>query len=438
MEIAILGFGREGKAAYNYWHTSGNRITVCDKNETINVPAGVRAKLGTGYLDNLDSFDLIVRSPGLHPQDILQANPKAVDILDKVTSGTNEFLRVCPTKNVVGITGTKGKGTTSTLLASMLEAGGKKVYLGGNIGIPAIELLSNNIKPDDWVVLELSNFQLIDLHYSPQVAVCLLIEPEHLNWHSTIDAYVDAKKQLFRHQAEGDIAVYYAPNHYSQAVAGASPGVVTPYMAPPGAEVIERKIVVDGTTICGINDIKLLGTHNWQNVCAAATVAWHILQDVVPIKKAITSFVGLPHRLEFVREIDGVRYYNDSFASAPTATIAALSAIPGTKLVVAGGFDRGLDLSELARTFLTHQDEIRRAVLIGASAERLSKVLQAHGFTNYDVLKATSLKEIIDHVRSLVWEGDSVVFSPGFPSFDMFNDFEDRGIQYKTLVNQLT
>jgi UDP-N-acetylmuramoylalanine--D-glutamate ligase len=321
----------------------------------------------------------------------------------------------------------------------MLEAAGHRVHLGGNIGIPPLDLLNNGIKPEDWVVLELANFQLIDLKHSPPIAVCLMVEPEHLNWHADIDEYLEAKRQLFLHQTEDSLAVYYAPNKYSLSIAELSPGILMPYMAAPGAEVInEDKIVIDGHKICDVDDIRLLGEHNWQNVCAATTVAWQITKDAEVLRSAIASFVGLPHRLELVREVDGVTYYNDSYASAPPATAAALSAILGQKVVIAGGFDRGLDLNELARAFLTHQEEIRRAVLIGASAERLAKALQVHGFTNFDILKAKGLGEIINHARSCAEQGDSVVFSPGFASFDMFKNFEDRGLRFKEYVNGLS
>ncbi|MES2970776.1 MAG: UDP-N-acetylmuramoyl-L-alanine--D-glutamate ligase [Patescibacteria group bacterium] len=438
MKIAILGFAGEGHAAFEYWDKGGNDITVCDLDVKINAPKNAKTQLGKNYLKNLDRFDLLVRTPSLHPKDIVVANPESTAILRKVTTGTNEFMRVLPSKNVIAVTGTKGKGTTSTLLTKMLEASGKRVHLGGNIGIPPLDMLKNNIQANDWVVLELSNFQLIDLKYPPAIGVCLMVEPEHLNWHTNIDEYLEAKRQLFRHQAENDLAVYYANNRYSLSIAEASPGILMPYMAAPGADVIEEEtVVIEDTEICKVSDVRLLGKHNWQNVCAAVTVAWQITHNPKAIKKAITSFAGLPHRIEFVREVDGVRYYNDSFATGPGAATAALTAIPGKKIMIVGGFDRGLDLTELARTFVKHQDDLRRVILIGASAARLEKELLAHGFNNYDLLKSKDLKEIINHARQSAHGGDSVVFSPGFASFDMFNNFEERGLLFKEYVNSL-
>lgn len=179
MKIAILGYGEQGRAAYEYWNRNGNNITVCDQNESVELPANVDKQLGKNYLHDLEIFDLIVRSPSVHPSDISDANSSA--ILDKVTTVTDEFFRVCPTKNIIGVTGTKGKGTTSTLIARMLEADGKTVHLGGNIGTPPLDMLKAGIEDKDWVVLELANFQLIDIKHSPHIAVCLMVVPEHMD-----------------------------------------------------------------------------------------------------------------------------------------------------------------------------------------------------------------------------------------------------------------
>lgn len=437
MKVAILGFGSQGKSAYEYWNNGNNDITVCDASEDISLPDDVKTALGDGYLAGLAEYDIIVRSPGIHPHDITQANPETPDILERVTSVTNEFFKVCPSRNIIGVTGTKGKGTTSSLIAKMLEVAGKKVHLGGNIGIPPLNMLNNPIQSGDWVVLELANFQLIDLKQSPPIAVCLMVEPEHLNWHDGIDEYLDAKRQLFRRQAENDIAIYYAENNYSVSIAQASSANLIPYMAAPGAEVVDNHIVIGSQKICATSDIKLLGKHNWQNVCAAVTAVWQVSHDADALKTAISSFVGLPHRLEFVREIDGVRYFNDSFASAPGAAIAAMDAINGNKIMIIGGYDRGLGLDELARSIMIHKEQLRRVVLMGESAHKLETELKAHGFSNYDIVVSQQLKDVVERAKSVARQGDSIVFSPGFASFDMFKNFEDRGLQFKEVVNSL-
>lgn len=441
MKIAILGFAGEGQSSYRHWNKSGNEITICDSDVNISAPEGARKQLGPDCLKNLDRFDLLVRTPGLHPRKIVEANPDAPNILDKIWSNTNEFLEVCPTKNIIAITGTKGKGTTCTLIAHMLESIGHTVHLGGNIGIPPLDMLAD-IKPDDWVILELSSFQLCDLKSSPHIAVCLMVEPEHLNWHEDMDEYIEAKRQLFLRQSEDDIAVYYAENHYSQAIASASSGLTIPYMAAPGAEVTdnaegEEFVQIDGHKIIDTKDIRLLGKHNWQNICAAITAVWNVSQDVNAIEKAVAGFHGLPHRLEKVREVGGVYYYNDSFSSAPGATIAALNAIPGTKVLIVGGVDKNLDLDELARNILVHKDQIRRIVIIGEVAHKIERELKAHGLSNYDILKDVTMSQIVEHAGRVAQNGDSVVLSPGTSSFDMFKNFEDRGTKYKEAVNKL-
>lgn len=198
MKVAVLGFGSQGISSVEYWQGRGHDVTVCDHAKDILLPGNASSRLGSNYLDGLDEFDVLVRSPSIHPRDIVKANPDAPEILNKVTSNTSEFLSVCPTKNIIGVTGTKGKGTTSTLITSMLEEAGYKVHLGGNIGAPPLEMLKNNINTEDWVVLELANFQLIDIKSSVPYAVCVMVEAEHQDWHTSVNEYIEAKQQLFR------------------------------------------------------------------------------------------------------------------------------------------------------------------------------------------------------------------------------------------------
>ncbi len=301
------------------------------------MPNGISKRLGESYLEGLDKFDLIVRSPSVHPRDIIKNNPGAVAILNKVTSNTNEFLKVCPTKNIIGITGTKGKGTTSTLIAQMLEAAGCRVHLGGNIGTPPLEMLKNSIEPDDWVVLELANFQLIDLKHSPHIAVCLMVEPEHQDWHANLDEYIEAKKQLFRWQKPEDTAVFYAKNALSRQIVSAGNGKKIPYFETPGAVVENNRVIIEDSTICDISDIHLLGRHNWQNVCAAVTAVWQIIKEPEAIRQAIKEFDGLPFRLELVRGFNGVKFYNDSFGTTPETAVVAIESFDQPKIVILGG-----------------------------------------------------------------------------------------------------
>ena len=209
MNIAIAGFDTEGRSTYDYFLAQGHSLTILDQNQELVTPAGAASVLGPNYLHELDRFDQIVRTAGMPPRLIFDANPE----LDpsKVTTHVNEFMKVCPTKNTMGVTGTKGKGTTSTLIAKMLQAASFDVQLAGNIGVPALEMLPQ-LTAKSWVVLELSSFQLIDLRRSPHFGVCLMVVPEHLNWHADMAEYVTAKSQLFAHQTADDLAVYYAAN----------------------------------------------------------------------------------------------------------------------------------------------------------------------------------------------------------------------------------
>ena len=433
MKVAILGFGSQGRAAYEYWSAKGDEITVCDRAQPDGLPADLATRIGDDYLKGLDAFDLIVRSPSIHPRDIVAAN--SPEILQKVTTVTDEFLRVCPTKNTIGVTGTKGKGTTSSLIARMLEADGKRVHLGGNIGIPPLDLLKNDIRPDDWVVLELANFQLIDLTVSPHIAVCLMVAPEHLDWHPDIKEYYQAKSQLFAHQATDDIAIYYAANDDSKRIAESGPGRKLPFMTEPGAVVSDENIVIDGQVVVNVNELKLLGRHNWQNACAAVTAVWQVTQNVEAIRSVLTSFTGLEHRLEFVRELDGVKYYDDSFGTTPETAIVAMQAFAQPKVIILGGSDKGASYDELARTVVG--SNVRHALLIGDQAERIRQSLDAAGYHDHGH-GGDNMTEIVDNARSQAQSGDIVLLSTGCASFGMFKNYKDRGEQFANAVRALS
>ncbi len=433
MKVALIGYEVEGRAAYSHWHKLGADITICDIDPDKVIPSGVKSQLGKGYLKDLEQFDVIVRSAGIHPDVIIGPNP---GVKRKITTIIDEFLSVCPTKNVIGITGTKGKGTTSTLTARMLEAAGKQVFLGGNIGVPPLDFL-DKLTADSWVVLELSSFQLYDLRYSTAVAVCLMMGIDHLNWHGDVDDYHSAKSRLFSQQTPDDLAIYFAPNEKSKEIANRSPGRKLPYYAPPGAYVDDGNIVIGGQFICRAKDLKLIGKHNWQNACAAATIVWQITKNVEPIREVLITFAGLEHRLEFVREVDQVTYFNDSYSSNPEAAMAALDAITGMKVMIMGGFERGLPLEELSNAVRDHASVIREVIIIGESGKRFAEALKKAGFHNFIVSSSKTMPEIVSSAGRIAEAGDSIVLSPGFASFDMFKNFTDRGIQFKAVVEQL-
>jgi UDP-N-acetylmuramoylalanine--D-glutamate ligase len=432
MKIAILGYGLQGSSAYEYWNMPENQVTVCDQNTTLELPDNVERHLGPDHLKGLDEFDLIVRSPIVHPRHIQEAN--SPEILSKVTTVTNEFLKVCPSKNIVGVTGTKGKGTTSTLIAKLLEASGKKVHLGGNIGTPPLDLLKDDIQADDWVVLELANFQLIDLKASPRIAVCLMVVPEHMDWHKDMAEYMTAKQQLFAHQTADDYAIYYAKNENSHSVASASPGHKVPYMQAPGAEVTDDAVMIGGQTICKTSELKLLGKHNWQNVCAALTAFWQVAQNTEAARQVLTSFSGLEHRLELVRELDGVKYYDDSFGTTPETAIVAIEAFDQPKVVILGGSDKGASFDNLAQ--VVKDNNMRAVLLIGKMAPNIQQSLEAVGFTNF-IFGGGTMTEIVKTAQENARPGDVVILSTACASFDMFKDYKDRGEQFKAAVQAL-
>lgn len=450
MNIAILGFDRQGRSAYDYWNKPENTITICDQDYVDNTPPGVPTKFGGDYLNDLYKYDLIIRTPGLHEKDIVENNPEDPDILKKVTTVTNEFFKVCPTKRIIGVTGTKGKGTTSTLITKFLEAAGYKVHLGGNIGIAPLELLKNNIKPDDWVVMELANFQLIDLKYSPHIAVCLMISPEHLDWHQDMYEYIEAKRQLFVHQQLHDVAIFNARDTYSQEIADASPAMQFGYEVPPegekpenttGAYIDGHHVCFEGEKICNIHDIVLPGRHNLENVCAAITAVYPLIaqsqkhpHDI--IKSVLKTFVGLPHRIEVLGEAKGVWFINDSYSTNPASTIAAIRSVNHPQIVIIGGYDRGLDLSELVEELKTSK-LVKKVLIIGASGQRVAQTLKGHSYTNYQLSTATTMPAIVGEAIALARKGDAVVFSPAFPSFDMFKDFEERGNSFRAAFKAL-
>ncbi len=439
MKIAIVGFATEGVVSAAYFAAQGHSVTVCDQNTAVVVPEAYEPQLGDDYLANLDRFDVVVRSAGINPSVLLGVNP---NIESKITTAVDEFLRVCPTKNVIGITGTKGKGTTSTLTAKMLEAAGKTVWLGGNIGCSPLEFIGE-IKPDDWVVLELSSFQLCDVRHSPHIAMCLMVVPEHLNWHADMAEYTAAKSRLFLQQNRDDVAIYFAESEVSTEIASQSHGQKIPYFQTPGAFVENGTITISGAEICTTSELKLLGKHNWQNACAATTAVWQALQPTIPgeintvktaIRDVLTTFSGLEHRLEFVRELDRVSYYDDSFGTTPETAIVAIEAFAQPKVVILGGSDKGAPYDELARAVASN--DVRKALLIGDQAGRIQAALERVGFRDF-IPGGESMTAIISSARSCAEPGDVVLLSTGCASFGMFENYKDRGNQFKQVLQSL-
>lgn len=452
MKIGIVGWGVEGQSAYRYFGPGHEYLIVNEhpredfppQSDTVTVkylagdkPVGVTGNVpDLSYLNGIESCDKIIYTPTSLPN-LKKAFGDDPVFWSKATTDRHIFFETVKTKNIIGITGTKGKGTTSTLVHHMLEAAGKKVFLGGNIGKSVLDFV-NKVQLDDWAVLELSSFQLKNFPYSPHIAVCLMIVPEHLDWHPNVDDYVEAKANIFRHQSEQDVAIYFPLNQYSTRIAGYSKGKKIPYFQKPGASVRpDGKIVVgeDETEIIDKNQVKLLGEHNLQNICAALTAAWQVTNDVGAIKKVLGEFSGMEHRLELVRELNGVKYYDDSFGTTPETAIVAMQAFTQPKVVILGGSDKGLPFDGLADAVM--QNNVRHAVVIGETAPKIVALLKERGFTSISQ-GLRQMPEIVTAAYDHAQPGDIVLLSTGCASFGLFKDYKDRGDQFKKAVLALS
>lgn len=427
MKIAIAGYGVEGKSSYAYFTGRGNEVTILDERpEVDDLPLGAASTLGEGAFEDLAQFDMVVRTPSLAPKKLAGAK--------KIWSATNEFFASCQAP-IIGVTGTKGKGTTSSLIAAILREAGKTVHLVGNIGTPALDVLKD-IESSDIVVYEMSSFQLWDLETSPHVAVVLMIEPDHLNVHAGFDDYVLAKANIAAHQTERDIVIYHPTNEASLQAANTSKGTRVRYMTPEAAHIENEQVVIDGAAICPVSDVGLRGAYNLENVCAAVSAAWQFTTDTPAFARAINSFKGLEHRLEFVAVKNGVSYYNDSFSSAPTATVAAITAFTEPIVLIAGGFDRGIDLTPLAER-ITATKNIAKVIVIGQVRGRLAEAFMSLGFTRFEKSDETSMDQIVKKAAAVAPDGGVVLLSPGCASFDMFKNFYERGMLFKKAVKEL-
>lgn len=426
MKIAILGFGVEGQSVSKYFLSRGDEVRVFSPVQPEDLP-------GLG----LDQFDLVFRSPSLHP-------PK--DTAENWTSVTKYFFDRCPCQ-IIGVTGTKGKGTTCSMISALLKrlVPDRKVHLVGNIGLPALDVL-DEVRPEDTVVYELSSFQLWDLQKSPSVAVVLRVEPDHLDVHDDFSDYVAAKSNIAKHQTENDSIIYYSENAESAKIAELSPG-----------QKLQYPLLKDDILEEILKGLRVQGEHNRENAEAALLAVFAFLErehkfsefladHAETLKAGLADFPGLPHRLEFIKELNKVKYYDDSFSSALPAMEVAIKTFRGTPTVlIAGGKDRGLDLSEHKRAIF-YSSNVKYAILIGETREKLAEGEDPEKYEFADSLeeavarareKAEFLPEIFDscmYDKEIVQKPAVVLLSPGAPSFDMFKDFKDRGEQFQKLV----
>lgn len=412
MKIAILGYGTEGKSAEAYFQKHHHDIKVFDNFQTDEL-----AKF------DLNDFDLILRSPSVPP-------------LQDWSSSTQYFFAHCPCP-IIGVTGTKGKGTTCSIITAILKQLEHHVWLVGNIGNPALDVL-DEIQPDDVVVYEMSSFQLWDLKKSPQVAVVLRIEPDHLNVHKDFSDYVNAKGNIARFQTPDEACIYYAGNNSSRQIAALSAGQKISF------PISEHREALDAV----LDALSVPGNHNREDAEAAVlAVAAHFHADLTDflqkydeeIKTALHDFQGLPHRLQFLRELNHVRYYDDNFSSSFPALDVALAAFPDQPIIlIAGGKDRGIDPAP-AKDRIFNLPNLEKAFLIGETKTILAKDIDQSKYELCESLPEAFMKaqELAENIAKNSDADVIVLMSPGAPSFDMFKNFADRGKQFQKLVQEL-
>jgi UDP-N-acetylmuramoylalanine--D-glutamate ligase len=426
MKIALLGYGIEGESAYHYYKKQfpDAKFTVYDEAPQPKKPLPE----GVQFLGNRADFrdisaDIIVRTPSVSPHRISSQG--------EITSLTKEFFKKCPAPIIIGVTGTKGKGTTSSLIYEMLTAAGTTAHLVGNIGVPALSELSK-IHKDDIVVYEMSSFQLWDMTQSPHTAVVLMIEPDHLNVHDDFSDYVSAKANIARWQTTSDTVIYHPTNQYSQKIAAESRGQKLKYNMNETAHTINDQIWMRNTLICDVADVALPGPHNLENICAAVTAVWRYTQDVPAIKQAIHAFHGLSHRLQFVAQKEGVKYYDDSIATTPGSAIAALRSFEASKILILGGQSKGASYEEV---IIAARDTYSRIIAIGETKEEINALCQTYAVEC--CVEAGDMSAIVNRAHQIAHPGDIVILSPASSSFDMFTGYQDRGDQFARAVHQL-
>ena len=432
--VGILGFGIEGKSTLRYLVRKGIReIVVMDKNpvELPELPADVYVKIFSGekYMDGLKNAVTVVRSAGVYPlqKEIFhfQMNGGAL------TSQIEIFLKETKSRSVVGVTGTLGKGSTVSMIRHALNACGIPSEIGGNFGVPALDLLENET-PDRISILELSSFQLMTLPVSPHVAVVLRVSTEHLDWHKSVEEYRDAKANLVRWQKRGDFCVYIRDAEPSAAIARESGAQKLCYASRDADAVFSSdSLKIDGCTL-KLADCKKIGSFQLENMAAALLAVKALGADVPTALQSLKNYESLKFRMEFKGEKKGIVFYNDSYATRPDATMAAVKSMNRPFALILGGSEKNADFSELART-LAGIKNLKRIALIGATAERMQDALRQVE-TSMPMKIFSGLDEAFADACS-VGNGGAVLLSPACASFGLFKNYKARGEAFDKLVD---
>lgn len=435
--VGVIGIGISNRPLIKYLVSAGAEVLAYDRKTEEQLgdiakelkAMGVKLVLGESYLDNL-SGDIIFKTPGMRYD-----NPAILAAKEKgsiITSEMEVFFEICPA-NLIAVTGSDGKTTTTTLIYTMLKEAGYTAHLGGNIGTPLMTK-AEEMNEDDYAVLELSSFQLHTMKKSPHIAVITNITPNHLDWHTDYQEYIDAKKNIMLHQKESDILVTNAGNEEARKIGEEARGELRCFSSK-----VDAIVHLKGDMICygdeeilNINDIKIPGAHNVENYMTAIAAVYDLVDKDI-INKVAREFGGVPHRIELVRAIDGVRYYNSSIDSSPNRTINTLNVFSEPVVLIAGGKDKGIPYDEIGEPIAKH---VKTLILIGATSGVIDAAVKKTG-KNVPTFFVNTYEEAVAKARESAASGDVVLLSSASTSFDMFNNFEERGNLFKELVNKL-
>ncbi|MCI8833591.1 MAG: UDP-N-acetylmuramoyl-L-alanine--D-glutamate ligase [Clostridia bacterium] len=448
-KVAIIGLGVSNIPLLDYMNEKEARVTVFDDRTIDKIPIEALEKIrkyetnsyfGEDSLKNLKGFDIIFRSPSCMPsREELQEEVKRGAIL---TSEIEMVLQMSPS-TIIGVTGSDGKTTTTTLIYEIIKAKGYKCFLGGNIGTPLFTRIGEML-PEDIVVLEMSSFQLMGMEISPQISVITNISPNHLNIHKDYEEYIEAKKNILKNQDNNGVIVLNYDNEITREFENEANGKVRFFSSK---EKLSDGIILDDGIIKECKDkvrrhildtknIKLRGNHNYENACAAIA-ATSGLVDVDTQIDVISNFVGVEHRLELVKEIDGVKWYNDSIGTSPTRTMAGLHSFDEYIILIAGGYDKHLDYKPLAKPIL---ERVKTLILMGQTADKIFYAVKEEAEIQnkqIEIYVCDSLEDTVKMAHKVAKKGEIVLFSPASASFDLFKNFAERGKKFKELVNRI-
>ena len=452
-KVAVIGLGVSNIPLIDYLHDLKSEVTFFDGREIDDIDKSIVDKIvnygmsfsfGKGYLDKLVGFDIIFRSPSCLP-----TVPELVEEAKRgaiITTEIEMVLELCPCL-VIGITGSDGKTTTTTLVSEIIKADGKTCHLGGNIGTPLFTKIDQML-PEDIVVLELSSFQLMNMKISPKISIITNITPNHLNVHADMEEYVEAKKNIFKHQDEDGLLILNYDNEITRKCAEEAKGKVVFFSSKNrlnngyivDTEDGKIKVSENGLRrhVFNTKNMKLRGVHNFENA-SCAIIATKDLVKKESIDQVLTEFKGVEHRLELVKETtERVKWYNDSVSSSPTRTMAGLNAFTFKNIIlIAGGYDKNLDYTVLAKPIL---ENCKAAILLGQTADKIENALNDElkkSGQEFPIYRCSSLKETVEKADEISIKGDIVLFSPASASFDMFKNFADRGEKFKELVKEI-